>query len=50
MQVLHTILYTFLGIYKENLLNNTELLEFAISSFFLMTLIFDLGGDTGGRN
>ena len=37
-------IYIFYNTYKENLSNTWELLEFAIISFILMTLMFDSGG------
>ena len=43
MQVLHTVLFTFLDTYKENLSNNQEIPDFVIISFLPMTLIFDSG-------
>ena len=42
MHILHTVLYTFLWLpYKENISNNSEILEFVIISFILATLKFD---------
>ena len=41
MQVLYTVLYTFHVTSKENSSIDQELLEFAIPSFILMTLIFN---------
>lgn len=43
MQVLYTVLYTFHVTSKENSSIDQELLEFAIPSFILMTLIFNSG-------
>ena len=43
-------IYIFYSTYKENLSNTSELLEFAIISFILTTLMFDSGGDAVGRN
>ena len=42
MHILHTVLYTFLWLpYKENISNNSEILEFVIISFILVTLKLD---------
>ena len=45
MQTLHTVssLYISYVTYKESLSNNQELLEFAIISFILTTLMFNSG-------
>ena len=43
MQVLYTVLYTFHVTSKENSSIDQELLEFAIPSFILVTVIFDSG-------
>lgn len=43
MQVLHTVLSTFHFTSQENSSANQELFEFAIPSFILVTVIFDLG-------
>ena len=43
MQDLHTVLCSFLETYKENLSNNQELLEYAISSYTLVITNFNSG-------
>ena len=45
---LFCFLYVAHGTYRENLLNNQEILDLAIFSFILMTVMFDLRGDTVG--
>ena len=43
MQDLHTVLCSFLETYKENLSNNQELFEYAISSYTLVITNFNSG-------
>ena len=53
VHILRTVHYTFLGrlgIKKENLFNNQELLQLVIISFIPATLMSDSGGDTVRRN
>ena len=43
MYILHTVLYTFPKVDKENLFKNQEPYELLIISLILVTLMFDSG-------